>query len=172
VILVFTNLKRLPALRESMDAGANASVLPAFSVASLVGFGAVVAALPAFAAVRDFVLSIGGGPLVSLALATNLLAALTGSASGGLTIALEALGGTYMRLAAEQSIDPALMHRVAVIGAGTLDSLPHNGAVVTLLAVCGSTHRESYFDMFMVAIAGAILALAAVIVLGTIFGSF
>ena len=172
VILVFTNLKRLPALRESMDAGANASVLPAFSVASLVGFGAVVAALPAFAAVRDFVLSIGGGPLVSLALATNLLAALTGSASGGLTIALEALGTTYMRLAAEQSIDPALMHRVAVIGAGTLDSLPHNGAVVTLLAVCGSTHRESYFDMFMVAIAGAILALATVIVLGTIFGSF
>lgn len=172
VILVFTNLKRLPALRESMDAGANASVLPAFSVASLVGFGAVVAALPAFAAVRDFVLSIGGGPLVSLALATNLLAALTGSASGGLTIALEALGTTYMRLAAEQGIDPALMHRVAVIGAGTLDSLPHNGAVVTLLAVCGSTHRESYFDMFMVAIAGAILALAAVIVLGTIFGSF
>ncbi|MGH6748696.1 MAG: GntP family permease [Methyloceanibacter sp.] len=172
LILVLTNLKRLPALRESMDAGANASVLPAFSVASLVGFGAVVAALPAFAAVRDFVLSIGGGPLVSLALATNLLAALTGSASGGLTIALEALGGTYMRLAAEQGIDPALMHRVAVIGAGTLDSLPHNGAVVTLLAVCGSTHRESYFDMFMVAIAGAILALAAVIVLGTIFGSF
>jgi H+/gluconate symporter-like permease len=172
LILVFTNFKRLPALRESMDAGANASVLPAFSVASLVGFGAVVAALPAFAAVRDFVLSIGGGPLVSLALATNLLAALTGSASGGLTIALEALGTTYMRLAAEQGIDPALMHRVAVIGAGTLDSLPHNGAVVTLLAVCGSTHRESYFDMFMVAIAGAILALAAVIVLGTIFGSF
>ncbi|HMK41330.1 MAG TPA: GntP family permease [Methyloceanibacter sp.] len=171
-ILIFTNLKRLPALRESMDAGANASVLPAFSVASLVGFGAVVAALPAFAAVRDFVLSIGGGPLVSLALATNLLAALTGSASGGLTIALEALGDTYMRLAAEQGIDPALMHRVAVIGAGTLDSLPHNGAVVTLLAVCGSTHRDSYFDMFMVAIVGAILALAVVIVLGTAFGSF
>ena len=171
-ILIFTNLERLPALRESMDAGANASVLPAFSVASLVGFGAVVAALPAFAAVRDFVLSIGGGPLVSLALATNLLAALTGSASGGLTIALEALGDTYMRLAAEQGIDPALMHRVAVIGAGTLDSLPHNGAVVTLLAVCGSTHRDSYFDMFMVAIVGAILALAVVIVLGTAFGSF
>ena len=69
---------RLPALRESMDAGANASVLPAFSVASLVGFGAVVAMLPAFAVVRDWVLSIGGGPLVSLAVATNVLAALTG----------------------------------------------------------------------------------------------
>jgi H+/gluconate symporter-like permease len=170
--LVLINRGRLPALRESMDAGANASVLPAFSVASLVGFGAVVAALPAFAMVRDWVLSIGGGPLVSLAVATNVLAALTGSASGGLTIALDALGGTYMRLAAELGISPSLMHRVAVIGAGTLDSLPHNGAVVTLLAVCGSTHRQSYFDIVMVGIVGAVGALIAVIIFGTAFGSF
>jgi H+/gluconate symporter-like permease len=172
LILIVVNWRRLPALRESMDAGANASVLPAFSVASLVGFGAVVAALPAFAVVRDWVLSIEGGPLVSLAVATNVLAALTGSASGGLTIALDALGDTYMRLASETGIDPALMHRVAVIGSGTLDSLPHNGAVVTLLAVCGSTHGKSYFDILMVAVVGAILALAAVIILGTAFGSF
>jgi hypothetical protein len=71
----------------------------------------------------------------------------------------------------EQGIDPALMHRVAVIGAGTPDSLPHNGAVVTLLAVCGATHRESYLDIVMVAIVGALLALAAVIALGAVFGS-
>jgi H+/gluconate symporter-like permease len=172
LMLVLINGRRLPALRESMDAGANASVLPAFSVASLVGFGAVIAMLPAFAVVREWVLSIGGGPLVSLALATNVLAALTGSASGGLTIALDALGDTYVRLAAERGIDAALMHRVAVIGAGTLDSLPHNGAVVTLLAVCGSSHRESYLDIVMVAIVGAIIALVAVILLGSAFGSF
>jgi H+/gluconate symporter-like permease len=172
VTLVCVNYRRLPALRESLGAGANASVLPALSVASLVGFGAVVAALPAFAVVRDWVLSIEGGPLVSLAISTNLLAALTGSASGGMTIALDALGETYVRLAAEHGIDPALMHRVAVIGAGTLDSLPHNGAVVTLLAVCGSTHRESYLDIVMVAIVGAIIALVAVIALGSWFGSF
>lgn len=172
VTLIAVNYRRLPALRTSMDAGANASVLPVLSVASLVGFGSVVAALPAFAMVRDWVLSIEGGPLVSLAVATNVLASLTGSASGGLTIALDALGGTYMRLAAEQGIEPALMHRVAVIGAGTLDSLPHNGAVVTLLAVCGSTHRESYLDIVMVAIIGALLGLVAVIGLGTAFGSF
>jgi H+/gluconate symporter-like permease len=170
--LIVVNYRRLPGLRESLGAGANASVLPVLSVASLVGFGAVVAALPAFALVREWVLSIEGGPLVSLAVSTNVLAALTGSASGGLTIALDALGDTYMRLAAEQGIDPALMHRVAVIGAGTLDSLPHNGAVVTLLAVCGSTHRESYFDIVIVAIVGAIAALVAVIALGSMFGSF
>ena len=170
--LILVNGRRLPALRESMDAGANASVLPALSVASLVGFGAVVAALPAFAVVRDWVLTIDGGPLVSLAVAANILAALTGSASGGLTIALDALGGTYLRLAADLNIDPAVMHRVAVIGAGTLDGLPHNGAVVTLLAVCGSTHREGYFDIVMVGIVGALIALMAVIGLGTVFGSF
>ena len=76
--LIAFNHRRLPSLRESMDAGANASVLPSLSVASLVGFGAVIAALPAFALVRDWVLSIGGGPLVSLAVATNVLAAQTG----------------------------------------------------------------------------------------------
>jgi H+/gluconate symporter-like permease len=170
--LIAINWKRLPALRASMDAGANAAVLPIFAVASLVGFGAVVAALPAFALVRDWVLSIAGGPLVSLAVATNVLAALTGSASGGLTIALDALGDTYMKLAAENGIDPALMHRIAVIGSGTLDSLPHNGGVVTLLAVCGSTHNKSYFDMVMANIVGPILALVAVIFLGSTFGSF
>ncbi len=172
VAVILINWNRLPALRQSMDAGANASVLPALSVASLVGFGAVIAALPAFTIVRDWVLGIEGGPLVSLAVATNVLAALTGSASGGLTIALDALGQTYMTIASQTGISPALMHRVAVIGSGTLDILPHNGAVVTLLAVCGSTHRESYFDIVMAGIVSAIIALVAVIVLGSAFGSF
>ena len=172
VVLVAVNYRRLPALRDSMDAGANASVLPVLSVASLVGFGSVVAALPAFALVREWVLGIEGGPLVSLAVATNVLASLTGSASGGLTIALDALGATYLKIAHEQGIDPGLLHRVAVIGAGTLDSLPHNGAVVTLLAVCNSTHRESYLDIVMVSIVGGLLALAVVIILGTTVGYF
>src|SRR5262249_396175 len=108
--LIAINYRYFPALRASTDRCANASVVPAVTIASLVGFGAVVAALPAFAAVRDWVLSMEGGPLVSLAVATNVLAALTGSASGGLTIALDALGSAYMELAAGQDIDPALMH--------------------------------------------------------------
>ena len=166
------NWRRLPALRQTMDAGANASVLPAFSVASLVGFGAVVASLPAFTIVRDWVLAIEGGPLVSLAVATNILAALTGSASGGLTIALDALGQTYVELATRTGTDLALMHRVAVIGSGTLDILPHNGAVVSLLAICGLTHRDSYLDIVMVGIVTSLLALVAVIALGSAFGSF
>jgi len=118
------------------------------------------------------VLGIGGGPLVSLAVATNILAALTGSASGGLTIALDSLGHTFMERAAEIGMNPALLHRVAVISSGTLDSLPHNGAVVTLLAVCGCNHRESYRDIVMVGIVGAILALVVVVLLGSFVGSF
>ena len=171
-VLVVLNFRRLPSLRDTMDAGVNASALPLLSVASLVGFGAAVASLPSFAAVRDWVLSIEGGPLVSLAVATNVLAALTGSASGGLTIALQSLAATYMELAQTLGIDPALMHRVSVIGAGTLDSLPHNGAVVTLLAVCGSTHREGYMNIVVVGIVGPIIGLAAVIALGSALGSF
>jgi H+/gluconate symporter-like permease len=172
LMLVALAGRRVPSLRATMDAGANAAVLPVVSVASLVGFGAVVAAMPAFAVVREAVLGVGGGPLVSLAVATNVLAALTGSASGGLTIALDALGPTYMALAAERGIDPGLMHRVAVIGAGSLDILPHNGAVITLLAVCGCTHKESYLDIVMVAIVSSVAALLTVILLGTLFGSF
>ncbi len=77
-----------------------------------------------------------------------------------------------MRRAAELGLDPALLHRVAVISAGTLDTLPHNGGIVSLLAVCASTHRQSYFDVVMVGIVGPILALLVVIVLGSVWGSF
>jgi H+/gluconate symporter-like permease len=172
VILIALNWQRLTALRETIDAGANASVVPLISVASLVGFGSVVAGLPAFETVSDWVMSIKGGPLISLAVSVNLLAALTGSASGGMAIALDALGETYMQLAAEHGIDPGLMHRVAVMAAGTLDALPHNGGIVTLLSVCGTTHRDSYGPVVMTVIVGPVLALIAVIALGAMFGSF
>ena len=91
---------------------------------------------------------------MSLAVGTNTLAALTGSASGGLTNALDAPASTYLARAAEVGMDPALLHRLAVIGSGTLDSLPHNGAVVTFLTVGGSTHKDGYKDIFVVAILG------------------
>jgi H+/gluconate symporter-like permease len=170
--IIIINYRRLPALRESLDAGANSAALPILTIASLVGFGAVVAALPAFTAVRDAVLSIPGGPLISLTVAMNILAGLTGTASGGMAIALNALGGTFLSLAAEHGIDPALMHRVTTISAGTLDALPHNGTVLLLLQISKLTHKESYLDMVMTVIVSVIISLVAVIALGSIFGSF
>ena len=121
---------------------------------------------------RDLLVSAGRGVLVPLAVTTNVLSALTGTAAGSLTITFQALGPTFLRVAAAQHIDHALLHRVATIGAGTLDSLPHNGGIVVLLAVCGATHRESYWNIAAVVIIGPALALAAVIALGGAFGSF
>src|SRR5690606_18242789 len=155
-----------------LDAGANSAALPMLMIASLVGFGAVVAALPAFGLVRDAVFSIQGGPLVSLTVAMNVLAGLTGTASGGTAIVLNAFGDQFMSLATEYGIDPEVMHRVTTLSAGTLDALPHNGTVLLLLNISGLTHKESYFDMVMTVIVSCIIALVAVLILGTVFGSF
>lgn len=170
--VILINFRRLPSVRESLDAGANSAALPMLMIASLVGFGAVVAAVPAFGLVRDAVFSVQGGPLVSLALSMNVLAGLTGTASGGMAIVLNAFGADFMRLATEYHIDPELMHRITTMSAGTLDALPHNGTVLLLLQISGLTHRESYLDMVMTVIVSCIIALVAVLILGSMFGSF
>jgi H+/gluconate symporter-like permease len=173
IFVAATNWRRLASLQQSMDSGANASVLPIFNTASLVGFGAVVAALPAFGLVRDAVLGIGGdNPQISLAVAVNVLAGMTGSASGGMSIALDTLGEIYIARANGAGVPLDLMHRVTSVATGGLDSLPHNGAVITLLAITGLGHREAYKDIFVVAVLIPIVALILLIVLGTLFGSF
>ncbi len=173
VLVAAANRRRLASLTQSIDDGANASVVPIFNTASLVGFGAVIAALPAFDLVREAVLGIGGdNPLISLAVAVNVLAGLTGSASGGMSIALDTLGETFVAMANQAGVSLDLMHRVTSVATGGLDSLPHNGAVITLLAVTGLGHREAYKDIFVVAVLIPIAALILLIVSGTLFGSF
>lgn len=160
-------------LKRSLDDGANASVAPILNTASLVGFGAVVATLSGFAVVRDGVLGIApDNPLISLAIAVNVLAGITGSASGGMSIALDILGDTYLEMGRAAGIGPELLHRVTAVATGGLDALPHNGAVITLLSICKLTHRQSYGDIFVVAVLGPIAALTVLITLGTWFGSF
>lgn len=170
--VIAVNLRRLESLRASLDAGANAAALPIVMISTLVGFGTVVAAQPAFADVRDAVLAIDGGPLISLTVSMNALAALTGTASGGMAIALNALGENFMQMAKEYAIDPGLMHRVTTISAGTLDALPHNGTVLLLLQISGLTHRESYGHMVMTVVVNTIISLIAVLILGSTIGSF
>lgn len=172
LVLAATSWRRLSEPGRSVSEGAVASVIPIVNTASLVGFGAVVASLPAFALVRDWIEGVGGGVLVSLAVSSSVLAGLTGSASGGMVIALDALGAEYLALALENGIDPAVLHRVVALATGGLDTLPHNGAVVTLLALSGVSHARGYADIFMVAVIGPVLATAAVIVLAGVFGGF
>ena len=173
LLLAASGRRRIGSLQRSLDEGANASVMPIFNTASLVGFGAVIAALPAFDAIRGFVDGLGAGnPLISLAVSVNLLAGVTGSASGGMSIALQTLGADYMALATSGAISPELLHRVTTVATGGLDALPHNGAVVTLLAICGLTHREAYRDIFMVAVLFPIVALVLMMLLAALFGAF
>ena len=173
VVLVLVHRQRLQGLKQQLDEGASASVLPLLNTASQVGFGAVIASLAGFELLRTALLGMApGNPLVSLSVAVNLLAGITGSASGGMSIALQTLGGSYLELARTEGISPELLHRVTAIATGGLDTLPHNGAVVTLLAICKLSHRESYADIFMVAVLIPLLALVAVVGLGSAFGSF
>jgi H+/gluconate symporter-like permease len=172
--LVALNWRRLAdRLGATLETGARESLVPIFNTASLVGFGAVIASLGAFGAIRDWVVTAGGdSPLVSLALGAGMLAGITGSASGGLSIALGTLGQTWAEMGQAAGIAPDLLHRVAAVATGGLDALPHNGAVITLLSICGQTHRRAYGDIFVVAVVGPLVALALLIGLGTAFGSF
>ncbi|MFN3969853.1 MAG: GntP family permease [Gemmobacter sp.] len=164
---------RLRAPVATLDEGARAALAPIFNTASLVGFGAVIAALPGFEAIRAGLEGVTGGSVLwSLALVVNVLAGITGSASGGMSIALEAFGPQYLEQARAAGIDPALLHRVTAVATGGLDALPHNGAVVTLLGICGMTHRQAYADIFVVAVAIPVLALAVLILTGGALGTF
>jgi H+/gluconate symporter-like permease len=173
IALGLLNYRRIANLKATLDQGADAAVLPIFNTASQVGFGAVIAALPGFVIIRDAILQLGGeNPLVGLAVAVGLLSAITGSASGGMSIVLDTLGETFVAQATAANIPLELMHRVTVVAAGSIDSLPHSGAVITLLAICGLTHREAYFDIVVVAVVVPVLALIALVILGSLFGSF
>jgi H+/gluconate symporter-like permease len=173
VLLMSLQGPQLPRLSQSLEQGATSSVMPLLNTASQVGFGAVIASLAGFALLRDWVLTIApDNPLVSVSIAVNLLAGITGSASGGMSIALQTLGETWLAMGQAAGIAPELLHRVTAIATGGLDALPHNGAVITLLGICGLSHRQSYADIFVVAVAIPVLALVVVVTLGSAFGAF
>lgn len=171
--LIF-NLKTLKTnLSQSLSDAANDALLPTFNTGSEVGFGSVIASLAGFAPIKAFVIGIAPhSPLISEALSINLLAGITGSASGGLAIALETLGPSFVTAAENYQIPMEYMHRIASLACGGLDSLPHNGAVITLLTVCKMTHRESYKDIGIVTVLIPILVTAvSVAVLSFMMGS-
>lgn len=171
--LIAVNWRRLSEqLRQTLDEGASDALKPIFNTASLVGFGAVISSLSAFTIIRDWVVTIGGNnPLISLAVGTSLLAGLTGSASGGMSIALATLGDTYLSMARAAGISPDLLHRITAVATGGLDTLPHNGAVITLLSICGLTHKQAYADIAVVAVLIPVIALVILVTLGTLLGT-
>lgn len=172
-VLIVLRIGHWNNLQKTINRGTYDSMLPIFNTASEVGYGAVIASLAGFLIIRDSILNLNpDNPLISEAVAMTTLAGITGSSSGGLSIALSTLGEDYLRMAVAAGIDPELMHRVAVMAAGGLDTLPHSGAVITLLAICGLTHKQSYLNVAMVTMVIPLIAVVAVIILGTMFGSF
>lgn len=168
--VVLLNWSKFTDVNGTMTKGALGSMLPTFNTASEVGYGGTIASLGAFMLVKDAVINVSpGNPLISEVLAVNVLAGITGSASGGLTIALEALGSTYAQLAEQFSINPEWMHRLASMASGGFDSLPHNGAVITLLTICGLSHKQSYKDIFMVSLVIPVSMTALTVVILSMF---
>jgi H+/gluconate symporter-like permease len=125
------------------------ALLAAMNTASEYGFGAVIAALPGFVALTRMLENIRN-PLVNEAVTVTALAGITGSASGGLSIALAAMSESFIANALQTGIPAEVLHRVASMASGGMDTLPHNGAVITLLAVTGLTHRQSYREIFAI----------------------
>ena len=140
-------------VREKFTEGSKSAIagalLASMNTASEYGFGAVIAALPGFIIIRNALTAIPH-PLVNEAVTVTTLAGITGSASGGMSIALAAMADQFMTAANAAGISPEVLHRVASMASGGMDTLPHNGAVITLLAVCGLTHRQSYKDIFAI----------------------
>jgi H+/gluconate symporter-like permease len=137
------------------------SLLAAMNTASEYGFGAVIAALPGFLLVAESLKAIPG-VLLNEAITVTALAGITGSASGGMSIALATMSDSFIAAANAANVPLDVLHRVASMASGGMDTLPHNGAVITLLAVTGLTHKTSYMDIFAITM---IKTLAVVVVI-------
>jgi H+/gluconate symporter-like permease len=167
------NPKRIKGnLAKAINVGAIGSLLAVMNTASEVGYGNVIKTLPGFKTIAAFIMGIGGNgsPLPSEAVAVTTLAGITGSASGGMSIALEAFGKQYLEWATRVNVSPELLHRVASVASGGMDTLPHNGAVITLLGIVGLTHKDSYVDIGMVSALIPVVTVFVVIFLQGIIG--
>ena len=144
----------IPDKRNAINIGATNTVLPIVNTSADVGYGTVIAATAGFGVVTEVISNTSIDPIFSLYLSIAALAGITGAASGGLAIAMETLANTYLAL----GVDPEVLHRIATIASGGLDSLPHNGAVITTLAVIGLTHKDAYKHIFVVSVIAPIIA--------------
>lgn len=159
-------------LFDRISEGAKDAVLPVVTTATEVGYGAVITSLAAFVVLRDGLFGLSDNALITSIASTFGTSAVTGSSSGGLTISLESFGEQLAADANAQGISMEVMHRLTTMSSAGFDSLPHNGAIITVLLVCGLTHRESYKDIGVVTVIIPVLAVAVCAVLGLTFGTF
>ncbi|MFZ2957765.1 MAG: GntP family permease [Candidatus Ozemobacteraceae bacterium] len=145
MVLAFQRVRKKFA--EGSKSAVSGALLASMNTASEYGFGAVIASLPGFLAIAALLKAIPN-PLINEAVTVTTLAGITGSASGGMSIALAAMAEQFITMANQAGIPLEVLHRVASMASGGMDTLPHNGAVITLLTVTGLTHSQSYKDIF------------------------
>jgi H+/gluconate symporter-like permease len=159
--------RRYVNLLQTLNRGATNTVLPIVNTCADVGYGVSIATTSGFKVVSDWLLALPGNPIMSLAAATGLMAGIAGSASGGLGIVLETLAPKYLAL----GLNPDLVHRISVMAAGTFDALPHNGAVITTLAVANLTHRTAYRHVWWGHVVATIITVLVVLPVGILIYS-
>ncbi|MCY6957056.1 GntP family permease [Clostridium brassicae] len=168
IFTIVSNRNRLKETKKTVNQGAIGSLLAITNTSSEVGYGNVIQSLAAFLIIKNAILGISSSPLVSEAISVNVLAGITGSASGGMSIALGVLGKQYLEMAQANGINPEVLHRIAALASGGLDTLPHNGAVITLLGICGLTHKESYKDIGMCSVIIPLCTLIIVLIFASL----
>lgn len=169
LVAIAFNYKRFEkGVMATLKDGVQGSFLAVMNTASEVGYGNVIKSLAAFGLVATAMTDISSNPLVGEAISSSVLAGITGSASGGLSIALETFGDVFMQRAAAAGISPEVLHRVAAVACGGLDTLPHNGAVITLLGITGMSHKEAYVNIGMCTVVIPLFAVIAIIILGSL----
>ncbi|MDR2825874.1 MAG: GntP family permease [Deltaproteobacteria bacterium] len=161
-IVFFPQLK--PKFTTCLNTGAGGSILAIINTASVVGFGGVVQTAPAFQSFVKFASELDFNPLVSTAIAVNVVAGITGSSSGGTTIFMNSMSEIFMQMG---TINPEVFHRIVAISSGCLDSLPHSGAIITFLVITKLTHKQAYSHMGMVTCVVPMLGLIAAIIAGS-----
>ena len=143
VLLMFRRIGGLNSWIEVFNKGAADSGVAILNTAIVVGFGGVVQNTSGFADLVAMLKNLHMPPLVFVLITVAVCAGACGSASGGMGVAFNALKNTYM----EMGINFQYVHRISAIAAGTLDTLPHQGAQITLLGICKMTHKEAYWDI-------------------------
>lgn len=172
VVAIVLYRKNIINMGKALNDGAMGSLLPIFNTASENGYGGVIKLIPGFAALKGFLLLLPFAPLFKIAIATTVLAGIVGSSSAGTALAFETFGDVFQTMMATHNLPAEVLHRVILLAAGSLDTLPHCGAVITLLTVTGLTHRESYKDIALVTMAGPAIAVVVVILFYMVTGLY
>jgi H+/gluconate symporter-like permease len=147
-----------PSLRRNtlglLGQGADDSIMPLLNTAAVIGFGGVVTQTPGFAQFAQWILAVDLPPLLSVFASVSVVSGIVGSSSGGLQIFMQTLAPRYL----EMGVEPDVLHRIANIAAGGLDSLPHCGAVIAMLMIMGLTHKQAYKDIFVITVLIPVIA--------------